>query len=245
MKPLLKKTLGLPSNAANEYLYGSREDGLFGTPLAAEDSDIALINAGFKLLTSNDSIIQKLAWGELDDTDSWRYESISQLNISKYLNSEPSNRTSDKYKSPWPRARQATKRLNVNWRDSLQVDLVVAGEAQENRKFIFKTLRKHLRSKRMQSLQDHANQGKTKAGVTAAKSSCHIFTTGQYTTFKHWRFIHHARLGLFNKLNAYNYAHGHTNKKCRICPKLENLPHVLEHYMLHITILYKNHNVVV
>lgn len=82
LKPLLKKTLGLPSNATNEYLHGSREDGHFGTPLAAEDGDIALINGGFKLLTSNDNIIQKLAWGELVDAAKWRYESTSYLKIS-------------------------------------------------------------------------------------------------------------------------------------------------------------------
>lgn len=46
LKPLIKKTLSLPSNSTNEYLYGSRDDGLFGIPLAAEDSDIALIIEG-------------------------------------------------------------------------------------------------------------------------------------------------------------------------------------------------------
>lgn len=129
LKPLIKKSLGLPSNAANEYLYGNREDGLFGIPLAAEDSDIALIDGGggFKLLTSNDKIIQRLAWGELIDTANWRYESTSQLNVDKHLNSAPSDRTSDKYISPWSRARQATKRLDVQWQtnDALQVDLIV------------------------------------------------------------------------------------------------------------------------
>lgn len=46
LRPLIKKTLGLPSNAANEYLYGNKDDGLFGIPLAAEDSDIARIEGG-------------------------------------------------------------------------------------------------------------------------------------------------------------------------------------------------------
>lgn len=50
LKPLIKKTLGLPSNAANEYLYRNREDGLFGIPLAAEDSDIALIDGGVQII---------------------------------------------------------------------------------------------------------------------------------------------------------------------------------------------------
>lgn len=46
VRPLLKRTLGLPPNAANEYLYGARDDGLLGVPLAAEDSDIAIIDGG-------------------------------------------------------------------------------------------------------------------------------------------------------------------------------------------------------
>lgn len=43
-KPLYKKTLGLLPNAANEILYGSREDSLLGIPLAAEDFDISHID---------------------------------------------------------------------------------------------------------------------------------------------------------------------------------------------------------
>lgn len=67
LKPLIKKTLGILLYSANEYLYRSGDDGLFGIPLATEDSDIALIDGGFELLTSNDKIIQKLAWNELVD----------------------------------------------------------------------------------------------------------------------------------------------------------------------------------
>lgn len=43
IKPLLKKTLGLPSN---EYFYGNRDDGLMSIPRAAEDSDILHIDGG-------------------------------------------------------------------------------------------------------------------------------------------------------------------------------------------------------
>lgn len=46
IKPLIKRTLGLPLNAAKENLYGARDDGFFGISLAAEDLDIALIDGG-------------------------------------------------------------------------------------------------------------------------------------------------------------------------------------------------------
>lgn len=80
LKPLIKKTLGLLSNAANEYLYGSRHDGLFSIPLTSEDSDIALIDGRFKLLTSTDKIVQSLAWDELVEVANWRYDSTSIIN---------------------------------------------------------------------------------------------------------------------------------------------------------------------
>lgn len=68
IKPLLKKTLNLPSDAANEYLYGSKEDGLLAVPLADDDSDIAHIDGAFKLLTSKDEITKYFAWEELTET---------------------------------------------------------------------------------------------------------------------------------------------------------------------------------
>lgn len=58
IRPAEKRTLGLPHNAANEYLFGASDDALFRVPLAAEDSDIAIIErgGGSKLLTSKDYI---------------------------------------------------------------------------------------------------------------------------------------------------------------------------------------------
>lgn len=47
-----KDILYLPPRAANEYIYGSADDTLLGVPVAAEDSDLAMIDGAFKLLTS-------------------------------------------------------------------------------------------------------------------------------------------------------------------------------------------------
>lgn len=101
-------------NAANEYLYGSRDYGLFSIPLASEDSDIALIDGRFKLLISTDKIIQSLSWDELVDMAYWRYQLTSILNLQSYPSSAQSDLTSDKYKSPWSRARQASKGLGID-----------------------------------------------------------------------------------------------------------------------------------
>lgn len=101
LKSLLKRTLGIPPNAANEYLYGSRDYGLLGIPLAADDLDIASIDGGFKLLTSKDPLIKTFAWEELDDTANYRNESTAAVNKELFLNSPPSGRNSNKYKSPY------------------------------------------------------------------------------------------------------------------------------------------------
>ncbi|KAL1475346.1 hypothetical protein MTO96_037362 [Rhipicephalus appendiculatus] len=54
LRPLIKKTLYLPGNAANSYLYGSEAAGAAGIPLAAETSDACRVDNAFKLLTSAD-----------------------------------------------------------------------------------------------------------------------------------------------------------------------------------------------
>lgn len=43
LRPLLKKTLYLPVNATNDYLYGSSKGGAAGIPNAAERSDACRI----------------------------------------------------------------------------------------------------------------------------------------------------------------------------------------------------------
>lgn len=115
IRPLVNRTLGLPSNAANEYLFGAREDGLFAIPLAAEDYDIAIIDGGFKLLTSKDPIIHDMAWTELIEDANYRYQSTRTSNPQNFLNKEPSERTRNHYKSQWTRARIATDHLKIKW----------------------------------------------------------------------------------------------------------------------------------
>lgn len=65
LKPLLKKVLNLPGDARANYLYGNTAKGLFGIPLAAEDSDIVKLDTVFKLLTSLDLAVQETAWKDI------------------------------------------------------------------------------------------------------------------------------------------------------------------------------------
>ncbi len=65
LRPHLKETLYLPTTSANDYLYGSTNAGACGIPLAAEDSDLFLIDNAFKLITSKDVGVAELALRDL------------------------------------------------------------------------------------------------------------------------------------------------------------------------------------
>lgn len=55
----------MASGASNEYLYGSLADCLTGLLLSAEDSDIAMIDGAYKVLTSNDENVLECTWQDL------------------------------------------------------------------------------------------------------------------------------------------------------------------------------------
>jgi len=54
LRPEIKATLYLPQEASGEYIYGSTRRGCCGIRILAEDSDIAAVDSGFKLVTSPD-----------------------------------------------------------------------------------------------------------------------------------------------------------------------------------------------
>lgn len=61
----IKRTCHLPADASNNYVYGAASLGLLGVPILAEESDTTLIDSAFKLLTSKDPAIFKIAWDDL------------------------------------------------------------------------------------------------------------------------------------------------------------------------------------
>lgn len=99
IKPLLKRSLDLLPNAANEYLYGAREDGLFAKPLAVEDLDIAIVDEGYKLLTLKEPIIHDMAWTELKDDADYRHQSTRFEIPQDFLNNESTGRTINLYRT--------------------------------------------------------------------------------------------------------------------------------------------------
>lgn len=237
--------LGLPPNAVNEYLFGSCDDGLMGVLLAVEDSEIAILDGKFKLLTSKDYIIKDMAWSKLEEDTNFHHPFTRVENMQDFLNSEVSDSTSSRCTSCWTRTWQASKWLNVRWNisENCEAELLCGDDVISDRKKVFSTLRRNFREKRTTSLRDlKKHQGKTNFCVTVAKESTHFIKDGMYTSFKDWRFIHCARLGVFD-LNGYKKESrrilGPVNRKCRRCQHIETLPHVLDHCMFHSTLCIK------
>ena len=147
---MLKKTLNLPNNSCNDYLYGERESGLLGIPLAAEDSDIANVDGAVKLLLSKNPIICNIAWSEIREVANWRFDSDDDGDILKYLNSVPGIRNSNRYKSQWSRARAASGRLKLTWniREPDLVSVAFGKNVVCNKNHVFRSLRSTFKKNR-------------------------------------------------------------------------------------------------
>lgn len=89
LRPLLKRTLYLPGNAANGYLCGSTTAGAVGIPIAAETSDACRVDNAFKLLSSTDLEVRDLALQAVTGVVSQRLRRpASTDDIGAYLSGE-------------------------------------------------------------------------------------------------------------------------------------------------------------
>ncbi|GIY48849.1 retrovirus-related Pol polyprotein from type-2 retrotransposable element R2DM [Caerostris darwini] len=164
----IKNTLSLPENAANEYLYGHRKHGCMGIPIAAEESDLNVIDSAFKLLTSRDERLREIALTHLSQTVRPRVKRTpTDQDISNYLSGEIDgsfSTSSNKYANTWTIARCASRRLNVEWVFEDNVprfifqDLILKPQ-QRRRERLF-SIRDRLRVDRSLKLMNKLNQGK-------------------------------------------------------------------------------------
>lgn len=148
--------------------------------MAAEDSDIALVDGGVKLLTSKDYIIRDMAWVELEDDAAHKYKAPLVTGKQDFLNSGKNSlndRVANRYTSAWTRARQAAKRLGVTWRllPDNEVEILADDIVIDDRSAIFRNLRSIIWKRRTLSLRAHIQQGKTNTCIAAARESSHFF----------------------------------------------------------------------
>ncbi|GIY24082.1 reverse transcriptase domain-containing protein [Caerostris darwini] len=163
----VKNTLNLPTEASNDYVYGQRKLGCCGLPIAAEDSDLNLVDTAFKLLSSRDEICAKNALASPKCTLHRRLGKMPDDQILSDFLSGDFSTTTNKFSNTWTVARVASRRLGTD-----STDLTYHRSPSEE------------------------NQGKAIEVSSLAPASSHFLTDGAYTRFADWRFIHRARLNL-------------------------------------------------
>ncbi|XP_064464934.1 uncharacterized protein LOC135376255 [Ornithodoros turicata] len=251
LRPLIKRTLYIPNNATNDYIYGKSGLGCCGIPLAAETSDIARIDGAFKLLTSRDPAVARIAKEDLFDTVGKRLRTTcSPSDVEGFLSgdTEGSYRAStNELCNVWTEARKASRRLCVTWTiEEGGATITRKGQAMTKRwrARIMRTIRDQLDRERTDALHNLANQGKVMDCAGLDPSSTHFFRTGLFTRFADWRFVHRARLNLLPLNGARTWANG--DKRCRRCGyQNETLPHVVCHCMRQSQAMTRRHNDIV
>lgn len=157
--------------------------------MAAEDSDIAIIDAGYKLLASKDYIIKDISWAELREDADFRYQSTRVQNLQDFLNSvdHPDTRAVDRRSSHYTRALKASKRVKIKCDiiENQDVSFIAVEDTVSDRRTVFAKLRNLQIKLRITSLLDlHKHQEKTNASIAAAKEFSHFFTDVAYTHFR-------------------------------------------------------------
>ncbi|XP_069176419.1 uncharacterized protein [Procambarus clarkii] len=251
LKPHIKKTLYLPSRAANGYLYGSTRAGSCGIPLAAEDSDLFLIDTAFKLLNSPDVDTRDIAREDCRLVVAKRRqeeeEEVTPEHVCSYLSKAELPGRSSTIQTIWSRARDASGRMETTWTADGENISITCGDKTLKaaaRRIVARTIRNHHRQLRDARLHTLRDQGKAMCVVSQEKASSHFMREGEYTTFADWRFVHRARLNLLPLNGATRRPN--TNKNCRRCAwQNETLPHVMCHCMTYSDAYRRRHNALV
>nr|XP_045589259.1 uncharacterized protein LOC123751200 [Procambarus clarkii] len=249
LRKLIKSTLYLPTRATNDYLYGSAAAGSCGIPLAAEDSDVFVIDSAFKLLTTPDQDTRNIAREDCTKVVTRRLrEDATLVNVCQYLSKEAMAQRPTDHETVWSRARNASARLDTKWSADGEELALTCGErtmTKKERRLVARNIRNHHRGLRDERLQDKPDQGKVMKQVAKVRASSSFIYDGAFTTFADWRFIHRARLNLL-PLNGARRFNVNSDKRCRRCRNPnETLPHVLNHCMRLSNPMNKRHNALV
>ena len=140
LKPLLKSTLNLPDRACTDYIYGNPKDGLFGIPLAAEDSDTAKIDTAFKLLMSIDPNVKIHTLDDLKTCVQDRILNPLLTDFADFFSGIWYGDFDNQFTSVWARARAASNRFGVLWfiTDDRKVSIKIDHVTVTDRQNVFK-----------------------------------------------------------------------------------------------------------
>ncbi|GIY48217.1 hypothetical protein CDAR_493181 [Caerostris darwini] len=160
--------------------------GCLGLPLAAEESDLNLVDTAFKLLTSKDEHVQMLAVSHLRRTVQQRIRcEPSDEDLGEFMSGVIEGRfatSSNKLSNTWTVARSASRRLDIEWTFVDGVprlafeDLILK---PQQRRRILHSIRDRLRTNRSLALHNKLSQGKALKLVSLSPASSHFITDGR------------------------------------------------------------------
>ncbi|KAG8175404.1 hypothetical protein JTE90_002798 [Oedothorax gibbosus] len=227
--------VGPASAASNHYLYGASDADCLGLPCLEDELDGILVDSAFKLLTSRDPHVRRIAWSNLaDQIQAWTASLDSRpdakpAQVEAFL----SDRGRSNLSFTWSAARNASRRLAVFW--SCPEWGFISATFQEktpqpaDRRMLQRSIKTIMRSERALKLQKYPSQGIAMECIPASKWGNQFIRTGENIRFCDWSFIHKACLNLCN-LNALRLSspEEEVDKSCRRCGHhTENLPHVV------------------
>ncbi|XP_060845386.1 uncharacterized protein LOC132924968 [Rhopalosiphum padi] len=251
LRPEIKATLNLPQEASGEYIYGSTKRGCCGIRILAEDADIAAVDSAFKLYTSPDLRVASDAADHAEEVTRRRISKDPSIHeVASYLSGEDEGvfraTRGSGVSSVWSRARNASKRLNVEWTVGEAPSITHEGTVlgAKHRRAVMRSIRDTLRLKRSDALIAKPDQGRAVECVAAHAASTHFLRDGDFTRFADWRFVHRARLNLVPLNGSSSWRTG--DRRCRRCGYItESLSHVVDHCMRYTALYLARHNAIV
>uniref|UniRef100_A0ABD2WIM9 Reverse transcriptase domain-containing protein n=1 Tax=Trichogramma kaykai TaxID=54128 RepID=A0ABD2WIM9_9HYME len=260
VKKLAKGWMHLPQRASAEVVFLPPNMGGGGILPLADMADLYAIAHAFKLLSSKDAAVARLAWSSLECVAAKRLGRIAvEQDLADYLSgvvdgdfARPSTGTA----SLWSHARNAARRssaiLGLRWvwcaeRRELGVEcrgpsgntITVTPQARSQ---VVRRLRSALVAHYRERLLAKKDQGKVYEVTSRSRVGNHFLRNGSFTRFAEWRFIHRARLDVL-PLNATKRWQTSGDKRCRKCgARLETLPHVIQHCRSNFVAITKRHD---
>lgn len=186
----LKRTLYLPQEAANDYIYGPKKAGLCGINPLAETSDYALLDTALKLLTSRDQAVTATARASLDETIMARTKTQpTDPTRGNYLSGDTQGELQNRSTVPantWTRERNAASRQKTTWTFHEGSPTIHVGALEinaEKRHSALRELHKRNQQATLARLLALRSQGKAIECTARCPTSTHFMTDGKFTRF--------------------------------------------------------------
>ncbi|XP_023219821.1 uncharacterized protein T26G10.4-like [Centruroides sculpturatus] len=253
LKRLVKRWLSVPQRASAEIVYLAYKQGGANVTPSSLLSDISQVCHAMHLFISRDENIINVSLGALRDVVSSRIKRTPTIDdICQYLDGSMDGDLGNPSKditSTWTRLRMATRRLkkkiDISWTNGPgNVPTIAIDNNCLRVRGCQHVLDRLLKFHHLQRLTAKPDQVKAFKITASSEVSNHFLSSGQYTRFSDWRFIHRARLSVVALRGHKRF--GNETKSCRRCGfARETLSHVLCHCPPNFRLITQRHNAVV